>query len=117
MQVKLLAVNGGHIVETTLGIVDSGADRSNFPADWAEPLGIDLDADCDEQDGDTAGGPVVQKVYEPGLDALVFGRKVHLDAVFQERLPVVLLGREDFFNEYKVAFNQRRLTFRVDSYQ
>lgn len=98
------------------GLVDSGCDRSTFPLDWAGPLGIDLKADCIPNQGNTAGGLAEQYIYQPGIDSIVSGKKVHLDAIFSKGLPVILLGREDFFNVFKVSFDQQRKTFSIKSY-
>jgi hypothetical protein len=113
---KLIAL-GGAMLKPTLGLVDSGADCSNFPAQWAKALGIDLDNDCDVSQGNTAGGLADQYVYEPGINAVIMGRKIHLNAVFRPMLPIIILGREDFFAEYKVSFDQRGPSFRVESYE
>jgi hypothetical protein len=101
----------------TLGLVDSGCDSTMLPAELAKVLGIDLTADCTEQVSNTAGGRTTNYAYQPGIDAIVMGQKIHLQASFNPGLPVILLGREDFFALYRVAFDQKTNTFTVDPYE
>jgi hypothetical protein len=92
-----------------LGIVDSGCDFTTFPIEWAERLGIDTDADCLRQEGETAGGTTVQHLYVPGVNVLFLGKKLLLSATFAPLCPHVLLGREDFFRYFKsVNFDQAK---------
>jgi hypothetical protein len=99
------------------GLLDSGADNSMFPLAWATHLGIDP-ASCREEECSTAAGMTKQYIWPDGLDAeiLALGKTVHLSACFSEGLPVVLLGREDFFAEFRVGFDQRSQTFTLQSY-
>jgi hypothetical protein len=100
----------GNILPTkSLGIVDSGCDSTTFPIEWAERLGIDAAADCVPQECSTAGGPITQFAYAPGVYVLFLGKKLHLTATFAPACPHVLLGREDFFMYFKsVNFQQDR---------
>jgi hypothetical protein len=116
MPLTLLRTDGS-LTAPTVGLVDSGADCSNFPADWAEQLGIDIDKDCVKETGTTAGGECTHYLYEPGVEAIIMGRKLKLHAMFQPGLEVILLGREDFFREFKVSFDQRAATFDVEPYE
>jgi hypothetical protein len=114
--VRLIDINGHPMPATTHGLVDSGADSSILPKNWATILGIDLNNDCERTVGATAGGDGDQWVYEPGLDAIVVDKKIRITAVFT-RTPIVLLGRDDFFREFKVAFDHRALAFHVEPYE
>lgn len=92
-----------------LGIVDSGCDSTTFPIEWAERLGIDPAADCVPQRCSTAGGPITQFAYAPGVSVLFLGKKLLLTATFAPECPHILLGREDFFMYFKsVNFHQAR---------
>jgi hypothetical protein len=113
---KFLRPNGGGMTAQTLGLVDSGASCSMLPISWADQLGIDPSDDCDVVDTDTAGGRCDAFSYSPGVEALILGHRVLLQVTFQPKLPVVLLGRIDFFHEFKVAFDQRSETFKLDQY-
>lgn len=107
----------GNPTAPQLALVDSGCDYSTFPRAWAEPLGIDFDADCEPIVGNTASGEDrTQRAYVPGIHGLLMGHNIPLAAIFNPMLPVALLGREDFFGFFKVAFDQRRQRFRLDIY-
>jgi hypothetical protein len=99
------------------GLIDSGADNSMFPLAWASPLGIDK-ADCQEETCSTVGGVTKQYIWAAGLDAEIqaLNTTVHLNACFSEDLPIVLLGRHDFFSVFRVSFDQRSLTFTLQKY-
>ncbi len=105
----------------TRALVDSGCDITSFPTAWAEELGIDL-GECAPFAGVTAAGKDgANKAQQPrrwpeGVDALVLGQKIHLEAVFRPGLPIVLLGREDFFSYFKVIFDHRQKIMRLESY-
>ncbi len=101
----------GNLKTKTLALVDSGCDFSTFPVEWAKELGIDIDDDCLETEGGTAGGMADRFLYEPGIAASFLGRKHHLAATFAPECPLILLGREDFFRYYTVTFDQPELTF------
>jgi hypothetical protein len=113
---KIIDRHGNILPGQHLGLVDSGADCSTFPEQWAKALGIDLQAECNYSQGQSAGGLGDQYKFDPGVDAIVVGRKIHLEAVFRPGLPIILLGREDFFQAFKVSFDQPKKTFRVEDY-
>ena len=116
IDVALVGPNGKQTPKQ-LALVDSGADISTFPKAWASLLGIDFDVDCVSINGNTASGKDnSQRRYMPGIHGLVLGHKVPLCAVFHPEIPVALLGREDFMNYFKVAFDQRRKVFIVEAY-
>jgi hypothetical protein len=101
-------------------LVDSGCDVTSFPSAWAEELGIDL-SECAAFAGVTAAGKdgataaSQPRRWAPGVDALVLGQKIHLEAVFRPGLPILLLGREDFFTYFKVSFDQKAKIMRLVS--
>jgi len=112
----------GTMTPRTPALVDSGCDVSNFPAAWAAHLGLDFE-ECDKFSGLTAAGKddeddedKAPRKWAPGVEAVVMGRKIHLEAVFRPGLPVILLGREDFFQEFTISFDQRAKTFRLEWY-
>lgn len=103
-------------------LIDSGCDATSFPTDWAAELGIDFDA-CTPINGITAAGKdedqdesLWPRVWEPGVDALFLGQKIHLNAVFRPGLVPVLLGREDFFNHFMVRIDNPRKRFWLKSH-
>jgi hypothetical protein len=110
----------GTMTPRARALVDSGCDVTSFPSDWAEELGIDL-GECPAFAGVTAAGKDDAKSarprrWPPGVEALVLGQKIHLEAVFRPGLPIVLLGREDFFSYFRVSFDQRAKIMRLESY-
>jgi hypothetical protein len=101
----------------SLAIIDSGADRSTFPTEWAEELGIKLDLTCCEKStAETAGGRAELWIYKPGIKALIDGVEHHLKATFCTGLEVALLGRKDFFAVYEVTFDERAQSFTLEPY-
>lgn len=98
--------------------MDSGADYSVFPSAWASHLGIDLST-CEKQDCETAGGPAKQyycnnQTVEAEIQSM--NERVQLVAAFSDVIPVGLLGRGDFFAVFKVSFDERTQTFRLEKY-
>jgi hypothetical protein len=105
----MIATDGNILPTKALGIVDSGCDSTTFPIEWAERLGIDPNTDCVPQECSTAGGPITQHAYAPGVHVLFLGKKLLLSATFAPECPHVLLGREDFFMYFKsVNFHQAK---------
>jgi hypothetical protein len=102
----LITLDGVELAVAT-ALVDSGADSSMFPAEWAARLGIDLyDKDiCEEHKCATAGGTATSYVYKPGISARIEGHIYRLEASFSEHLSVILLGRE-FFMYYRITFDE-----------
>jgi hypothetical protein len=86
-----------------------------FPMDVMADLGI-TKADCDECDQLGAGGKSKYWAWQDGkLPANFYGRPVDLSVQFCDT-PFILLGREDFFAAFKVAFDQRNLRFTIEAY-
>ncbi len=97
-----------------MALVDSGADSSLFPVQIAPLIGIDVTR-CEQATGMTAGGAANRYIWEDGVQATILGRDVRLRGAFGA-CPVILLGRGDFFDTFKVAFDQREKTFSLDPY-
>lgn len=113
---NLVRPEGGVCSIGTYGLIDSGADRSVLPVSWARHLGIDLDDDCEEASSRTAGGMATCYEYPAGIEAIILGHKVTLQASFNRDLPWVLLGRDDFFSYFKVSFEHRAQQFTLRLY-
>lgn len=101
---------------TVPGLIDSGADNSTFPIEWTERLGIDKEA-CEQAPCNTAGGITTQYIWREGVEAEIqaLGVKIRLHACFSE-VPIVLLGRNDFFAAFRVTVDQRAQTFTLEQY-
>ncbi len=97
------------------GVIDSGADVSLFPADWAEPLGIQI-ADCQMVPGMSASGGACEiHVWKEPLHAVLLGRKFELTPAFGGTNEV-LLGRDDFFMQFEARFNQQKKRFSLKAF-
>lgn len=96
-------------------LVDSGADHSILPTSYASYLGIDLTA-CDEVPCTTAGGTGVVLVHRVPLEVEV--QAMHLrfamKAAFTDHGQTILLGRADFFGEFRVLIDEPAQTFTLE---
>lgn len=90
---------------STMAVVDSGADGSALPMGLASVLGIDLDADCAAETGVSSDGDAEHRIYRPGLNIEVYGHHFRIDATFSNT-PLILLGQDDFFMQFHVAFDR-----------
>jgi hypothetical protein len=106
----------GEFLRPTPAIVDSGADSTALPFEWAALMGIDIERDCIEKPCGTAGGEVTGFYCSVGIEAMILGERLILGATFNRGLDFVLLGRRDFFNAFRVLFDQRAQTFTVERY-
>jgi hypothetical protein len=97
-----------------MALVDSGADSSLFPLQIAPLIGIDITR-CEQATGITAGGKAKRYIWEDGVGTTVLERKVRLRGAFGA-CPVILLGRKDFFREFKIGFDEREQTFSLAPY-
>lgn len=115
MPVISLALRGPSRVDVPiLGLVDSGADYSVLPLGLTSLLGIDI-GQCQQIEGHSAGGHTDYFIWAKPLRTKLLGRDIQLKATFGNT-PVALLGREDFFANFKVSFDQRKKRFRLDAY-
>jgi hypothetical protein len=60
-----------------------------------------------------------QYTWANGIEAQIQpmnNMRIPLSATFLEGLDVTLLGRDDFFQAFKVDFDHRRLTFWLEPY-
>ena len=104
-------------------LVDSGCDGTSLPKEWAARLGIDFMGECDEISGVTAAGsdtnhpPELRpRRYAPGIEVVFEGDRLRLHALFRPGLPLILLGREDFFSYFKVCFDQPQHSFSLERF-
>jgi hypothetical protein len=107
----------GRLQPETPAIIDSGADVSTFPGEWAKSLGITLDLTCcEEKTARTASGTTTVWCYPQGIHVSIEGVEHFLKADFCHELEVPLLGRRDFFSKYKVCFDERKKVFTLEAY-
>jgi hypothetical protein len=93
---------------------DSGADRSCFPKQWAKTLGIAL-ADCASYPVNTGNGKGRHHEWDDGLKAVIAGREIELAAQFGN-INVGVLGRADFFQAFRVTFDDRKRVTIIQPY-
>jgi hypothetical protein len=100
---------------TIRALVDSGADHSVFPKSYASHFGVDL-AECEEVASGTAGGSGIVLVHPLPLEAEIQAMNVRfaMKSAYTERGSTVLLGREDFFKEFRVTFDEPAQTFMLE---
>jgi hypothetical protein len=96
-----------------LALIDSGADQIMMPAAIAEALGID----CEQCPRRTSLGVSMEPI-EGFVSHLTFRIAHQVDAfdapvVFIDTDVPVLLGREGFFDHYRVKFEQDHDTFEI----
>jgi hypothetical protein len=96
-------------------LADTGADSTALPLDRAIELGIDLGADCIEEEVTTANGVGVQYVYEPGLSAVIEETQFAVTAIFTDT-PVIILGQQDFFACFHATFCSQSETIVIRPY-
>jgi hypothetical protein len=96
-------------------LVDSGADYSILPASYAHYLGIDVDA-CEERPATTAGGTGTVLVHPLPLEAEVeaMNARFAMKSAFTKHGSTILLGREDFFKEFRVTIDEPAQTFTLE---
>lgn len=93
----------------TVALVDSGADHTTLPIEFAEPLGVNIAAaEIVPVMHMTPDGPQSVACYRPTepLTAEVAGRTFELDAVFGPAWEPIL-GRSDLFRAFVVTVDER----------
>jgi hypothetical protein len=109
LRIELLDRNHQRVAGSP-ALVDTGADYTTLPADWAKLLGIGLYRDCEEIEAQVVDRePSIRYSYTGGLAIQVLGERLFLPTVmFCEGLTIGVLGRKDFFYRYLVLLDQRR---------
>jgi hypothetical protein len=96
-------------------LVDSGADFSTFPIEMMKPLGL-YKSHCHKVDSETASGKAHCYICKEPLEANFRGESFDLIAAFMPGLKIPLLGRNDFFEHFKVSFNERDSKLTLTTY-
>ncbi len=94
--------------QDTVGLIDSGADTSLFNDQYAVALGLDL---ADGKPSRTQGVGGIDDVVCFDIYLLVYGKRFAARVQFSSKWPprYGLLGRNDFFQAFRVGFIQPRL--------
>lgn len=88
-----------------MALLDSGADRSCFPEDWAEVLGVDLER-CEAHRVQTGNGEGCHYDWGQPLSLIVAEIKIPVRATFGP-VGVAILGRGDFFEHFYVEIDEK----------
>jgi hypothetical protein len=123
LDVELLGVNGK--VVPTLALVDSGAEWTKLPLSVGVELGVDLSL-CKPTESQTGAGVSDQEFWwndsppglvreEPGVR--INDREVPIAPILAEKMPIVVLGREDFLASFKFTLDQRVERFTLEPYE
>jgi hypothetical protein len=97
-----------------MGLIDTGADITLIPEDWAEPLGIQI-ADCEIVDGGSAAGSSEFRVGSESVFLTVLEQQIELMPIFGG-YPEILLGREDFLAHFEFNVDQAKHRFTLKPY-
>lgn len=93
-------------------IVDTGADYTLLPRFLAEPLGIDLFKDCKAINTQGVGGTSRVYLLKKRIRVRLgeFRREIPVGFLTNDYIPP-LLGRQEFFESFKVVFEKLVVTF------
>lgn len=93
-------------------IVDTGADYTLLPLFLAEELGVDLGKDCKTITTQGVGGTSKVYLLKNKIEARIgdLKRQIPLGFLDNDYIPP-LLGRQEFFETFKVVFEKFSVTF------
>lgn len=93
-------------------IVDTGADYTLLPRFLAAPLGINLSKDCKLIDTQGVGGSSQVYLFKEKIKVRLgdLDRKIPIGFLANDYIPP-LLGRQEFFDTFKVTFEKFSVTF------
>jgi hypothetical protein len=104
----------GNITRKFLALIDSGADQIMMPAAIAEVFGIDRE-DCPQRNSmGISMEPLAGFVSTLGFRIQHQKEMFEAPVVFIEPEIPVLLGREGFFDAYRIKFEQDHDTFEIN---
>jgi hypothetical protein len=104
-----ITLNGKNIKFDAIALIDSGADVSAISQEMAEILGLDLNKEKDFAFG--IGGRV--ESIESKIDFVIEKGHEHYSLSIPVKVILgkydfpILLGREGFFDEFVISFNQK----------
>lgn len=93
-------------------IVDSGADYTLLPRYFAQALGVNLSKDCRKVNTKGVGGSSVVYILKKKARVKIgeYEREISLGFLFNDYIPP-LLGRQEFFETFKITFEKFYVTF------
>lgn len=97
-------------------LVDSGADRTYFHGDLARAYGLNVEDGEPSRGIGIAGQTFV--AYKHKFKYNIGGIDIEDTIYFSDDLgtPFGILGREGFFNHFKICFDQRKETVEIKAY-
>lgn len=100
-----------------LGLVDSGSDSSSFPLDLGVALGLTYDTTSPVQGLGVSGDfqfyvATNELVAQSDVGQIVFRRALLVPGGARH----ILLGRNDFFRQYRVKFSEREERMELEPY-
>ncbi|HLC57572.1 MAG TPA: hypothetical protein VJH95_03300 [Candidatus Nanoarchaeia archaeon] len=93
----------------TIALLDSGADFSAIPKGVAEILGISLEGKKEPTHGIGGKAETIKATINISIekDHEHYSFPIHVSIILSEEYNIpVILGREGFFNEFIISFNQ-----------
>lgn len=107
-----IRTDGG--IVTTSAIIDSGADSTVVPCEVLAGLGVDFEKLPAGESGKGAGGAFERRPMKATLKFRDWTICEEIAVAEPGRLPVVLLGRLDFFQRFVVRFMWHKVPPYVD---
>jgi hypothetical protein len=96
-----------------LALIDSGCTTTNVNAEIAQQLGIDI-TKCQKIPNTGIGGVKEGYLSELAIKVKDFGEEFRSKVILMEGLPYsVLLGQDNFFENFDIKFEKRNNTFEL----
>ena len=93
-------------------VLDSGADHTTFPYDLAQAFNLDPTSGAPVTMTGVSG-PVINYLHD-GFKIKIAGHELELPVLFSDGLHVPLIGRNKVFEFFRVTFDGKKLTVRLD---
>lgn len=114
LEVELLDKSGSKISGDSLGLIDSGADTTMLNMQYAPVLGIELTKAKEKSVRGIGPGVVPTKVSTARFRFTKLQEEIELPVWFVDSPNVdILLGREVFFETYRIRFEIDHDTFEI----
>lgn len=108
-----LTLKDGRVINP-LGLVDSGADQTMVNIAYAKELGIDLTNAPQRKMNGIKDGSVDTFIADFPIKPVGLGEEITVSACYVDSKNVdVLIGREGFFDAYRIKFEQDHDTFEI----
>jgi hypothetical protein len=102
--VVLITIEVGGCIATRPAVIDSGADSTIVPFEFLQACGLDWNAIGVGSPSQSAGGTFESKVLKARVKYREWVVSEEIKVAEPGRLPVALLGRDDFFAKFIVKF-------------